>query len=488
MNQNSSATPPSTAPAAPGHTTAPAPRPRRRWVGSTIAILLVAALAGGAWYLVQSSKKPAGGMGGPGMGGPGGMRAMTVTVGSATAKRENLPVTLTAMGTVVPTNTVTLTTQVSGILRDVLFTEGQLVKKGQKLAQIDPRPFEQALMQAKGQLARDQAQLDAARVTLKRYQTLWTQDSIARQEVDTQAALAKQLEGTLLTDQAAVQAAQLNLSYASVSSPIDGRIGLRTIDAGNYVSAGGTTGIAVITKISPISVTFTVPQDQIPAVLQAQQADQALSVLALDRAGIKTLATGSFATLDNQVDTATGTVKAKAVFSNTDSALFPNQFVNTKLTLKDVSALVVPVTAIRTGGNGDFVYVINSDRTVSQRTVIRGMTTVEWVAITNGLKEGDLVVTEGADRLKDGAAVALQGDTPTGAPGASSGRRGGREGGRSGHREGGKPAGASGAVGAPAADAPAASPAGAAPAKAEGAAPSVPAAPAAPAPAPAAAQ
>lgn len=425
---------------------AAAPKRRSRWLGSTIAIVLVAGLAGGAWYLVQSKKNPSGmsagapGMGGPpGAGGPpgmgpGAMRAMAVTVGSAAAKRQTLPVTLTAMGTVVPTTTVTLTTQVSGILRDVLFTEGQMVKKGQKLAQIDPRPFEQALQQAKGQLARDQAQLDAARVTLKRYQTLWDQDSIARQDLDTQAALAKQLEGTVLTDQAQVQTAQLNLGYASINSPIDGRIGLRTMDPGNYISAGGTTGIAVITKIAPIDVSFTVPQDHIPSVLGAQKADARLPVAALDRAGNKTLAQGVFLTLDNLVDTATGTVKAKARFDNSDGSLFPNQFVNTRLTLKDESALVIPVTAIRTGGNGDFVYVINADRSVTQRTVIRGMSTVEWVAINSGLKEGELVVTEGADRLKDGAVVALQGDTPTQAHGASSGRRGPREGGA---REGG---------------------------------------------------
>ena len=473
QNSNNSHRPASSHSSSPAAVTSQAQKPRRRWVGSTIAVLLVAALCGGAWYLVQGKQAGGGapgGMGGP--GGPGANRAMTVTVGNAAVKRESLPVTLTAMGTVVPTTTVTLTTQVSGILRDVLFTEGQMVKKGQKLAQIDPRPFEQALMQAKGQLARDQAQLDAARVTLKRYQTLWTQDSIARQDVDTQAATAKQLEGTVLADQAAVQTAQLNLGYTSVTSPIDGRIGLRTIDAGNYVSAGGTTGIAVITKVAPIDVSFTVPQDHIPSVLDAQKQDTKLAVTALDRAGSKALATGQFLTLDNQVDTATGTVKAKARFDNADGQLFPNQFVNTKLILKDISSLVVPVTAIRTGGNGDFVYVINADRTVSQRTVIRGMSTVEFVAITSGLKEGELVVTEGADRLKDGATVSLQGDTPTQAAGASSGRRGnrgeagGREGGgRRGNGEG-RPAAAPGAAPAPAAPNGSAAPAAPAPASA----------------------
>ena len=455
QNTNNSTRPPSAATPPTASVTSYPPKPRSRWVGSVIAIALIAALAGGAWYLAQGKKPGAGAGGPPGAGGAGAARAMTVTVGSAAVKRATLPVTLTAMGTVVPTTTVTLTTQVSGILRDVLFTEGQMVKKGQKLAQIDPRPFEQALQQAKGQLARDQAQLDAARVTLKRYQTLWTQDSIARQDVDTQAALAKQLEGTVVADQAAVQSAQLNLGYANITSPVDGRIGLRSIDPGNYVSTGGTTGIAVITKVAPIDVSFTVPQDNIPQVMDAQKQDAQLPVQALDRSGNKALATGKFLTLDNLVDTATGTVKAKARFDNTDGALFPNQFVNTKLTLKDVSTLVIPVTAIRTGGNGDFVYVINTDRTVKQRTVIRGMSTVEYVAITTGLKEGELVVTEGADRLKDGAAVALQGDTPNQAHGASNGRRGGGGagggaggGGRrgAGHQDGIAPAGSADAA------------------------------------------
>ena len=378
--------------------------------------------------MVQRAKAPSGGPGaiggrGPAAGGP--MRGTLVTVGQAMVQRKALPLTLNAMGTVMPVTTVTLTSQVSGVLSEVLFTEGQLVKKGQKLVQIDPRPFEQALMQARGTLARDSAQLDAARVTLKRYQVLWGQDSVARQDLDTQAALTKQLEGTVLGDQAQVKAAELNLGYTRITAPLDGRIGLRNIDVGNYVSVGGATGIAVITQESPINVSFAVPQDQIPAVLEAQRTsgrDGGLRVQALDRGGLKTLATGVFSTLDNQVDTTTGTVKAKARFANADGVLFPNQFVNVRLMLKDESALVVPVTAIRTGGNGDFVYVINDDHTVTQRTVIRGISTVDWIAITNGLKEGERVVTEGADRLKDGASVQLQGETPSmgGMPGTSS--------------------------------------------------------------------
>lgn len=207
----------------------------------------------------------------------------------------------------------------------------------------------------------------------------------SRARIWTQAATAKQLESTVLADQAAVQTAQLNLGYTQITSPIDSRIGLRAIDPGNYVSAGGTTGIAVITKVAPIDVSFTVPQDHIPSVLDAQKLDAPLADGRWIAANTP-LTTGQFLTLDNQVDTATGTVKAKARFANGDGQLFPNQFVNTRLTLKDISSLVIPVTAIRTGGNGDFVYVINSDRTVSQRTVIRGMSTVELVAISNGLK------------------------------------------------------------------------------------------------------
>ncbi|BEP95988.1 MdtA/MuxA family multidrug efflux RND transporter periplasmic adaptor subunit [Acidovorax sp. A79] len=418
--QDVNAPPPSAIPPAPA---APPPR-RSRWVGSLLALVLVGLVGGAAWYLVQRSGGEQGA--GPGRGMPGGGRPM-VTVGDAVARRAELPVVIDALGTVIPATTVTLRPQVSGMLTQVLFTEGQMVKKGQVLAQIDPRPFEQALMQAQGTRQRDEAQLENARLTLERYRTLLSQDSIARQDVDTQAALVKQLEGTVMTDKAQEGTARLNLDYTRITSPATGRIGLRTVDAGNYVTSGDATGIATITQVAPIDVQFSVPQDRVGDVRAAQGAAPTLAVTALDRARKAELDKGLFSTLDNQVDTTTGTVKAKARFENAAGALFPNQFVNVQLLLRNVPAVVVPVTAVRTGANGDYVYVINEDRTVSLRKVKRGQATVGLMAIAEGLREGERVVTEGGDRLQDGMAVQLPG-----APAAARGPRPGASGPRSG--------------------------------------------------------
>lgn len=401
----------------------PEPRPPsrgRRWLGAVLALVLVAGLAGGAWYLINRSSDPAGGR--PGFG-PGGI---SQTVGHASAHRTDLPILIDALGTVTPLATITLRPQVGGVLTEVLYTEGQTVTKGQLLARIDPRPYEQALAQAQGTRVRDEAQLEAARVTLARYRTLLGQDSIARQDVDTQAALVKQLEGAVITDRAAEAAAKLNLDYTRITAPVAGRIGLRTVDPGNTVTANATTGIAVITQMNPIDVQFAVPQDRVPDI-QAQLAKgQALHVKALDRVRSSVLDTGTFSTLDNIVDTSTGTVKAKARFANQGAPLFPNQFVNVQMTLRTISAVVVPVTAVRTGPNGTFVYVINEDRTVSMRPVKRGEATVDLVAINDGVKEGELVVTEGGDRLKDGARVTLQGDKPVAPRQGANGQRGQR--------------------------------------------------------------
>ncbi|WP_100208451.1 efflux RND transporter periplasmic adaptor subunit [Paracidovorax oryzae] len=365
-------------------------------------------------------RRPAGGGAGPGGG------RLLVTVGEATVRSMRLPVAIEALGTVTPVATVTLRPQVAGVLTEVLFTEGQMVRKGQVLAQIDSRPYEQALMQAEGTLRRDEAQLENARITLERYRTLLSQDSIARQDVDTQAALVKQLEGTVMTDRAQERTARLNLGYTRVTAPAAGRIGLRSVDAGNYVTTGDTTGLATITQTMPIDVQFSIPQDRVADVQTAatEAGAAGLPVVAKDRTRTTDLAQGRFSTLDNLVDTATGTVKAKARFANADSRLFPNQFVNVRMELREVEALVVPVTAVRTGANGDFVYVINDDRTVTLRKVRRGQSTVEWVAIAEGLKPGERVVTEGGDRLRDGARVQLQEPGgPGGAQGAP-GRRG----------------------------------------------------------------
>jgi multidrug efflux system membrane fusion protein len=320
--------------------------------------------------------------------------------------------------------------QVSGVLQKINYTEGQIVRPGQVLATIDPRSFQIALMQASGQRQRDEAQLESAKVTLSRYQTLLQQDSIARQDVDTQAALVKQLQGTVMTDQAAENLAKLNLGYTEVKAPIGGRVGLRTVDVGNLVSSGDANGVAVITQLSPIDVQFSVPQDQLPELQARMREGATLPATALDRTRTDTLAQGRFVALDNQVDVQTGTVRAKARFDNGDSKLFPSQFVNLRLQVRIIkNAVVVPVTAVRHGADGDFVYVLNAaQRTVSLRPVTRGQQTVDKIEVRTGLQAGEQVITEGADRLKDGAKVVLPGDRPAGAPGGVRGGRGGRGG------------------------------------------------------------
>ncbi len=396
------------------------PQRRSRWVGTVVALVLVGLVGGGAWYLVgraNGEKSAAGGS----RGAPAGGRPK-VTVGDAAVRRAELPIIIDALGTVIAANTVTLRAQVAGQLTQVLFTEGQMVQKGQLLAQIDSRSYEQALMQAEGTRRRDEAQLENARLTLERYRTLLSQDSIARQDVDTQAALVKQVEGTVMTDKAQEGTARLNLAYTRITAPASGRIGLRAVDAGNNVTPGDAAGIATITQLAPIDVQFAVPQDRVADVLAAQKESALLAVTALDRARKAELGKGKFSTLDNVVDTTTGTVKAKARFDNATGALFPNQFVNVQLLLRNVPSLVVPVTAVRTGANGDYVYVINEDRTVSLRKVQRGLATVGLMAITDGLKEGERVVTEGGDRLQDGMGVQVPG--AAGAPGARGPRTG----------------------------------------------------------------
>jgi multidrug efflux system membrane fusion protein len=287
------------------------------------------------------------------------------------------------------------------------------VRKGDLLAVIDPRPFEIALQQATGARMRDEAQLDAARVTLQRFQTLLKQDSIARQEVDTQAATVKQLEAAIVVDRANESTARLNLSYTRITAPLSGRLGLRPVDVGNTVSGSDTNGIAVITQLSPIDVQFSVPQDQVGALQQGGTAP--MPAKALDRTRSQVLDTGTFASLDNQVDPQTGTVKAKARFANAQGALFPSQFVNVQLQLRTLRGVTtVPLGAVRQGPNGDQVFVVNPDRTVSLRLVQRGQATVDKVQILKGVEPGERVVTEGADRLRDGSRVLLPGDAPAG--------------------------------------------------------------------------
>lgn len=415
--------PDSPAPAAPN----PTPVRRRRWLGALSTLLLIAALVGTAYWLVRRANVPEPAPAG-GFGGGGG-----VTVGAARAQAGELPIVIDALGTVTPHVTATLVPQVSGVLVEVLFTEGQAVRKGQVLARIDPRPYEQALAQAKGQTARDEAQLAAARVTLARYQELWKQDSIARQTLDTQTALVQQLQAAVQADRASERNARLNLDFTAIRAPVGGRIGLRAVDPGNLVSSGTSTGIATITQVQPIDVVFAVPQDRVPDVLAAQQRGE-LPVVALDRARVRTLAQGTFLTLDNQVNTTTGTVRAKAQFDNADGQLFPNQFVNARLQLGSASGVLVPVTAVRTGPQGDYVYVIDDERVARMRPVTRGMATPDRILIAQGLEAGEQVVTEGGDRVKDGGKVQLAGEAPRaggagGAPGGRSGRTGAARGG-----------------------------------------------------------
>jgi multidrug efflux system membrane fusion protein len=414
-----------------------------------IAAVIVVALAIG-WLLTHMGK-PAAGPGGPGgPGGAGGRRGaggfggrQAITVGTAPVTIGNIPIQLDALGTVTPPVTAIVASRIAGNLMEIYFKEGQMVKKGQKLALIDPRPYRVALEQAQGTLARDQAALADAQLDLKRYQTLASQNSIAQQTVDTQAALVKQDAGVVQTDKAGVDSAKLNLTYTLITAPAAGRVGLRQVDIGNYIPVGSTTGIVVLTQVDPIDVEFTIPEDNVPAITKRQRANATLPVTVFDRGGGVTLANGQLSTLDNQIDTSTGTVKAKARFNNGNGALFPNQFVNARL-LVDVlcNAVIVPTTAVRHGSQGDFVYTLNAaDKTAKLVIVKTGPGTPETVSIVSGLTGNETVITEGGDRLRDGAKVNLPGDRPQGGFG-SGGRRGRRGTGGASGAPGGAPGGA----------------------------------------------
>lgn len=389
---------------------------RAQVLGGVIALVAVAALGWLAWDLThdksRTTSSSAQGFGGPGgaRGGAAG-RGPAVTVGVATAEKADVPVVLEALGTVTPLATVKVKAQVNGTLQQVLYKEGQMVRKGDVLAIIDPRQFEMALQQATGQRMKDEAQLQAARVQLERYRTLLKQDSIARQDVDTQEATVKQLEASIVIDRANEGTARLNLDDTRIAAPVAGRVGLRQVDVGNYVTTADANGVAVITQLSPIDVQFTVPQDQAP-MLQ-QNANATMAAQALDRTRSSVLDTGSFVSLDNQIDPTTGTVKVKARFDNAKLALFPMQFVNVRLNVQTIrGATVVPVAALRHGNNGDYVFVLNEDRTVTMRPVKAGQAAVDKVQIVSGLQPGERVITEGADRLRDGSRVILPGDQP----------------------------------------------------------------------------
>lgn len=334
-------------------------------------------------------------------------RDITAVTAEAAVQGE-LPIYLNGLGTVTGLRTVTVKPRVDGELVRVAFKEGALVHEGELLAEIDPRPFEVQLMQAEGQLLRDEALLNNAQIDLERYRTLLEQDSIAAQQAATQAAVVKQYQGVVVTDKALVANARLQLSYAKITAPITGRLGLRIVDQGNIVKAADANGIVVITQTQPIAIVFTLPEDQIPAVMKQLHAGKSPVVEAYDRSGKNRLAEGRLLAVDNQIDLSTGTVKLKSQFANDDTALFANQFVNIRMkidTLHDVT--IVPSAAIQTGNSGAFVYIVNDDLTVSTRAVTAGAVYGEQTALPDGVKAGERVVVEGADRLRENAKVKL---------------------------------------------------------------------------------
>jgi multidrug efflux system membrane fusion protein len=377
---------------------------RGSWI---LTALIVAGLAGGGWYLWSHREtQPARKAATAGRGGQGAPQP----VGFATIDKGDIRIILDELGTVTSLDTVTVMTQINGQLQQIGFTEGQVVKKGDFLAQIDPRPYQAALEQAQGTLAHDQGLLAQAQADLKRFQTLGRQDSIAQQQLDDQRYLVQQDTGTVQTDQGTVDNAKVNLAYCHIVSPIDGQVGLRLVDLGNYVQTSSTTGLVVITQMQPISVLFSVPEDNLPDIIQRVRAGATLSVEAYDRANTRMLATGQLGPLDNTIDTTTGMLKLRAMFANPDELLYPNQFVNARLLVNTMHDTVrVPVPAVQRGEPGTFVYVINANDTVSVRPIKVGPADGGYEAVLSGLNPGERVVTDGTDRLRDGAAVSLPG-------------------------------------------------------------------------------
>ena len=376
----------------------PRHRSRLRWL---FWLLLVLAIIGAVvWYYHRPSEQPKTG-GRNQFGGP-------TPVAVATVQKGDMPVTLTGLGTVTPLATVTVKTQINGYLTEVAFQEGRMVKKGDFLAQIDPRPYQVALEQAEGQLAKDQALLKNAQLDLQRYNTLVAQNSIATQTRDTQVSLVAQDQAAIKTDQAQVDAQKLNLVYAHIVSPVTGRVGLRQVDAGNYVQTSDPNGIVVVTQLQPISVIFTLPEDNLPAVMKQVHAGAALPVTAYDRTGTTELGKGRLETVDNQIDTTTGTVKLRAIFDNEQEILFPNQFVNVQLLVNTMKGVdIVPTAAIQHGAPGAFVYVVKPDQTAAVQKVKLGPGDGQQIAVLDGLQPGEKVVVDGSDRLREGAKVTL---------------------------------------------------------------------------------
>jgi membrane fusion protein, multidrug efflux system len=373
-------------------------------------LLLVIAVAALGWRLYNQPAPQ------PGRVNPYA-NAMPVVV--APVATGDIDVTLNALGTVTSLATVNITSQISGYLMNVNYQEGQVVKKGDLLVEIDPRPYELALKNAEGALERDQAMLQSAELDLKRYQDLAKTNAIPRQQLDQQVALVAQDKGNVLSDEAQIETQKLNLVYCRITAPVNGRVGLRLVDQGNYVTPGNATGLVVITQFQPITVIFPVAEDNLPDITRRLKVAKALPVTAFDRSGSVKLATGELRTLDNQIDTTTGTLKLRADFANQEDMLFPNQFVNIELlvdTLRGVT--VMPTAAVQRGAPGTFVYLLNADQTVTVKPVTLGTSHGDMVAIDKGLSPGDRVVIDGADKLRNGAKVVPR-DEGGGGAGAS---------------------------------------------------------------------
>ncbi|MGB6604193.1 MAG: efflux RND transporter periplasmic adaptor subunit [Steroidobacteraceae bacterium] len=375
-----------------------------------VILAVLAAIALLAWLLTPKATRPP-----PGRFAGGG--AMPVV--AARVQSGDMPITLIGLGAVTPLATVTVQSQISGQIMKILFKEGQTVKAGAPLLQIDPRPYQVALEQAQGALVRDQALLANARIDLTRYQTLWKQDSIAEQQVATQQSLVVQDEGNVKTDQAQIDAQKLNLVYCHITSPIPGRVGLQQVNVGNYVTPAEPNGLVVITQMKPITVVFTLAEDDLPELMKQVHAGQTLSVTAWDRSNTHQLATGTLQSVDSQIDPTTGTVKLKAIFPNGDESLFPQQFVNVVLLLNTLhGATLIPQAGVQRGAPGTYVYVVGpGNQAVSVRNVSLGPGDANNVSIRQGLTPGELVVVDGADKLKDGAKILLR--QPSGAPAAN---------------------------------------------------------------------
>jgi len=369
---------------------------RRRRVILVVAILLAFVLL--AWLLTpHASIQPGGGR---------FAQAGPMPVVTAHATTGDMPITLIGLGTVTPLATVTVQSQISGQIMHIAFKEGQTVKAGDSLIQIDDRPYQVALEQAQGALKRDKALLANARVDLDRYQTLFAQDSIAEQQLATQKSLVAQYEGAVKTDQGQIDAAKLNITYCHIVSPISGRVGLQQVNVGNFVTPAEPNGLVVVTELKPITVVFTLPEDNIPPLLRRLQAGATLPVTAFDRTNTRQIARGTLQSIDSQIDTTTGTIRLKALFANDDGSLFPQQFVNADLLLDTLhGATLIPQAGVQRGAPGTFVYVVNADQTVSVRIVTLGPGDATNIAVSSGLKPGDTVVVDGADKLKDGAKV-----------------------------------------------------------------------------------